>query len=654
MLRPAAATAAIFVAGAATSMIHAQLPAPSPQTPLEQFESTGETVPSATRADVPIISVDDPRQAFNQALEMTRQDKLEEAEALLLAAAASAEPQLVADSHYNLGCLDVRRTRALLLAKPGDAVGEVRTQAMQLADDAAEHFRDCLQIDPDHAAARKNLELLLLWKDRILDTWRTQDRQRHRETTELLSLLDWIQQQQRELRRRTGALSDAVDSQQRRRAMLDAAEVQRELADEIGFLSQTIRRTLESAVATSPRGANAEPDREAVERMMASFEQLTSQARDAMLQAAEKLAAREPAAADAPQSASLPLLNAVFETLAPFDLILEKAIRTQRQLIANTSQAGQPSPAGSVNSAPEIDHQDLVEFQSLVASWAIALTHKAQQELEDAPHADESERRPDRDARADGVQMLDPHEHLRRAVELAPRVGDLAEEAAANLALRQWDEALPEQREALRLLELIAQQQRQQHQQQQDEQQQDQPQQPSSPEDQPPQRDESQGDSGESQQPRSGQSTRQPGDRMPPDDDPSSRDDSPEPPDSPEARDTDPQESNPNSPRESDPSETGQDVEKPRQDPPPPGREQPANPPTKDAGDAGSPQSPAAASPSNKTGAPVVDDDRSRESSRQKAELLLSKVRQREREHRERQLELQRLLHSRVRVEKDW
>ena len=62
--------------------------------------------------------------------------------------------------------------------KPEDAEGPTREEAVGLLNDAVANYRGCLRLDPDHAEARHNLEVLRLWMKHMQEVWARRDRQK--------------------------------------------------------------------------------------------------------------------------------------------------------------------------------------------------------------------------------------------------------------------------------------------------------------------------------------------------------------------------------------------------------------------------------------------------------------------------------------------
>jgi len=490
---------------------------------------------------------DDPRVAFDQACALAAQGKDGEAASLFQRAAAANDQQLVAASHYNLGCLAGREAKTLLGEQPEEATLEMRAPAMKLVQQAVAHYRDCLRTDEGHAAARRNLELLRLWTKHMQDAWSQRDRERRREEMNLLEFLTWLDREQRSLEAATKALEQIEGSPRQRQAVAQTEQQQRLLGDEI----EPLQRKLQEAVSGGPADQGA-----AAESAARALTHIASRVKSSMFRAADELAARSLAAARVAQSDAITALDELYRAVAPFEQVLQRAIEVERALVDLSKSALDEAATNAPVIEQELVHRD----QLFVAAWSEILPDKARLALGALPAPDAQSASPDDSSEQERHQ----HDQLRaqeqalresyaRAIELAPGIAPLASVAAGHLHRKAWEPALPQQEEVLRLLEEIA---------------------PKTP----------------------------PQDQQQPDDSPKEN-----PAERPDRQD----------------DQQDQSAGKEEQQPSPDDQQQQQGSPEQDL-------------------------------SRQQAEALLRKVRQRERESRERNRELQRLLQATVPVDKDW
>jgi hypothetical protein len=390
------------------------------------FEGASEAFAKAA-AELP----DDPRVAYDQACALAAQGETDEAAELFRKAATSREPELAAASHYNLGCLVAKEAKSLFGDEPEEATAEVRKQGIALIHEAVMHYRDCLQVDPEHKAARRNLEVLRLWNKHMLDVWAQRDREKRREEMDVLAFLQWIESEQRTLEAGAKALVALKPSPRQRQAAAQTERGQRMLAEEIGPLQEKIQTAL--------TGAN-----DAGSEALQAVTMVAQRAESAMVAAADDLAARSLARALVSQDEAIHALNDVYRYIAPYQHLLQRATQSQETLLKTTTTATEDANAESL-----LDRELLSRDQRFIGTWTETLAAKATVEL---PRAQAAGTTPEESQQ----QQEALRESFEKAIELAPKVVELANEAAQELADGQWQEALPNQEEALRLLKEIA------------------------------------------------------------------------------------------------------------------------------------------------------------------------------------------------------
>jgi len=422
---------------------------------------------------------EEPRVTYDRACALAAQGKREEATDLFQQAAIARVPQLAASSHYNLGCLVAQEARERFGEKPEEADVATREQGVKLLHQAVMHYRDCLRVDGDHTSARKNLELLRLWIKHMDDVWAQRDREKRREEMDLLQFLEWIEGEQRMLeaatktlgqidgqrgresfsaadvtngepddRKRlpTPSISPTNGSPRQRQAIAQTENSQRLLANEIGPLQQKLEAALtgdQPADATTAQAVQA-------------LTQLAQRASSAMFRAADELVVRELPGALAAQSEAIDALNEIYRAVAPYEHIIQKATKTEQSLVDTTiSVLDEEAVDESL-----IDRELISRDQRYVAGWSETLPARAQQglaqleegnvtQLEIGPPTDEQQQKQQQRQAA----MKESYE---KAAELAPKIVELANDAASHLKDGNWQDARPEQEEALRLLKEIA------------------------------------------------------------------------------------------------------------------------------------------------------------------------------------------------------
>lgn len=387
---------------------------------------------------------DEPRVIYDQACALAAQGKREEATDLFQRAAVAREPQLVASSHYNLGCLVAQEAKELFGDKPEDAEVATREQGVKLLRQAVMHYRDCLRVDSEHEPARRNLELIRLWIKHMDDVWAQRDRDKRREEMDLLQFLGWIESEQRTLEATTKALGQIDGSPRQRQAIAAAENSQRLLADEI----EPLQLKLEEAVS-GDQSADA-----TTAQALRALKQSTQQIKSAMFRAADDLVVRELPSALAAQAETLDSLNEVYRSVAPYEHILQKATQNEQSLVDTTASI---LDAGTDESL--IDRELVSRDQRYVASWSETLPARAEQGLKQLAEGDPTQPTigPPTDEQQQKQQQTQAamKESYEKAIELAPKIVELASDAAADLQAGRWQDASPKQKEALRLLQEI-------------------------------------------------------------------------------------------------------------------------------------------------------------------------------------------------------
>lgn len=385
------------------------------------------------------------RVTYDRACAFAAQGKREEATDLFQQTAIARETQLAASSHYNLGCLVAGEAKELFGEKPEEADAATREQGVKLLHQAVMHYRDCLRVDSEHAAARKNLELLRLWIKHMDDVWAQRDREQRREEMDLLQFLEWIEGEQRMLEAATKALGQIDGSPRQRQAIAQTENSQRLLADEIAPLQQKLDAALtgdQPPDATTAQAAQA-------------LQQMAQQAKSAMFRAGDDLAVRELPSALASQDKAIDALNEIYRAVAPYEHVIQKAIKTEQSLVNTTvSELEEEAVDESF-----VDRELIARDQDYVAGWSETLPARAQQGLAQLEEGNVTrpEVGPPTDEQLQKQQQTQAamKESYEKAIELAPKIVGLASDAAADLSEGRWQDARPKQEEALQLLKEI-------------------------------------------------------------------------------------------------------------------------------------------------------------------------------------------------------
>lgn len=310
-------------------------------------------------------------------------------------AATARDPALAAKARFNLGTLAVAQAQELLGAEPEEAQGETRTKALDAIDEAVGRFRSALAVAPDHAAARKNLEQLKVWRKHIEERWAARDRERRREELDLAKFLDWLREEEGRWRASVRPLERVADSPLRRTAVEALLRQQRDLVGELPTVKQKLAKLVEQAAqqaaqpaAATPPGSDpgsdpapppAPPDPAQFEAALRNFVALVDAISASLRRGAEALAARDFAQGDAEGFAAQQGIDGLWAQLVGLAPLIvrgdEVAARAASAIVPFTSEGAAPlaDDTDALRSLRE-SQERLALFVPLLAPQAEAAT----------------------------------------------------------------------------------------------------------------------------------------------------------------------------------------------------------------------------------------------------------------------------------------
>ena len=459
-------------------------------------------------AEAGLARPEDARIAFDQACVFAAKGDTDRAIERFQRAALSREEDLALKARFNLGSLSATRAQNLFGEDPAAADGETRQEGVDLLLRAVGHFRDCLRIDPDHEKARYNIELIRTWIKHYQALWKERDRQKARDEMNLLKFVLWLLERQEALRDGIRAFADLEDTPMRRQALVESKTAQDELAEEIEPLKAKIDEALSASQpgaggagpGAAPSGA-ADPAR--TEQARTVLQGWADDAREAM-EEASGFVMDSPSEALSPQNRGMESLDRIFGAAGSFEAVLMAAIRDEQAVVNHTVplvERGDTSSNANAESdetkealeaeeaanrddpetdEPSIDrtwsatYPGIAWRQGRVPSWADMMGHKAAQQLNtiesgsdpSSPGMDKLGTKPP-GVKREGVkpQGADPEAGKKRedalrkalnlAIETAPIIRELADQAHQDLEAEKGPDALPKAEEALALLKKI-------------------------------------------------------------------------------------------------------------------------------------------------------------------------------------------------------
>ncbi len=449
--------------------------------------------------------------AFDEACAYHRKGDLEHARDCYLRAGLSQERSIATAAHFNLGTLAAEQARTLCGDHPENVPPDKRPPILEQLAQAIAAYRHCLELQSDHAPARRNLELVRQWIKYYTDRWHEQDRQKRRDESNLLVFLEFLMKTQTVLREAVNRLPEAVTTDN----FAELKRAQEELREEIPTLREKIDKDLRPQ--PDPNAPSNQPVSKEVEEGITLLQGWADTAGQKMSAASRQIGVREPDKAVVEQQAAIEELEKIWDAVVPFHPLLAAELVEQTS-IAKTlmppsvdgenpiENSADPTEKLSIDdpraskeentdrsntqnrvaesSSITIADDDLVkseESQTRTLKRTRLLAPKAEAELNrlgnepSSPIAADDDKPHDLDD-ASQSQQVDPEQikaGYRKAIELAPQAVEQMEQTIK--ALQQKDRLTARQRaeDARRILEEIQQAQPKNNQQQ-DQQKQDQ------------------------------------------------------------------------------------------------------------------------------------------------------------------------------------
>ena len=401
-------------------------------------------------ADADLLKPADHRIAFNRGCAESRSDNRPGARKFFKSAAMAKDSQLAAAAHYNLGCLEAKEARSVFDGPAEDATGSVRKQGVTALNRSIDHYRDCLNIDPNHTKAKRNLEIIRLFLAEMQKKWEERDKENPGQNQEqeeplarFLSKLDGLQH---------GAYESLFSN-----PSADGIRAVSQLQVKVNDRIPELREKIETALAAPQQANNMQ-----VEQVRLVFETQCEEFEEHTTAALKSLANEEAESAAEAQLEALARVNRMYETVADFPELVQRSLRVQSHNNGLSNAVANMLKRGRIEVSQA--RGDVVhEREMRIASVATILLKKAEQ----------LERTLDVQGQQSGVQggsggggMQQPpmdqktitglRTAIDRARELTPELIDVSTTATALLAEDKIGESLDKQARAVEILERIA------------------------------------------------------------------------------------------------------------------------------------------------------------------------------------------------------
>ena len=158
-----------------------------------------------------------------------------------LQAGLAHDKALAGAAHFNLGTLASEEARRLAGEHPETVAPEKRQEILDQLKAAVASFRHSLELQPDNARARRDIELVRQWIKYYGDKWQAHDREKRRQEMNLIAFLEFLIETQRALRESVKTLTSTTPTD----AFAELKRLQDELQEEIPPLKDKIKADLQ-------------------------------------------------------------------------------------------------------------------------------------------------------------------------------------------------------------------------------------------------------------------------------------------------------------------------------------------------------------------------------------------------------------------------
>jgi len=436
------------VAGMASALVLLALASPASADPIEdvrkgvrafekgEFEKANEHFDAAAkdRPDTPEIAFDSI--SFDRGIALQRLGRHDDARAQYLEAAGSRDSALASRARYNLGTLATDEAQAVFGEKPEEAHGETRENGVEALERAIRDYRACLEIAPEHSAARHNLELLLLWLKQMRNVWAEKDKQRDEQKKDeekeddLAAFLKKLIDRQGELRVATHGLGETPAAEASNAVAGDQealAQQAHELPDRI---DKMIAKQAQAMQAQGGAGGGAPAARaEEMEKAAAAMKQMMALAQTALDAAVPALRARDVQKAAENQVNARAILESLWSALAPFQQVVQSAESIETSIV----DALQDPPEKLV-----LETEDQMRVVLMALAFPQKIEQAKQQAQMTASMPQQGGGGQAQQGQAEAMQRA-----LAKAEELTPEIQKTAGEATEALVKGEVEKAKP-------------------------------------------------------------------------------------------------------------------------------------------------------------------------------------------------------------------
>lgn len=296
LIRPTHSRRAVAAAAAAVLLLGSATPAFASDERVTGVETLNRAVDRLERGEVDAAVLlfdeadallpDQPLVKFGRGVAEQARGELDVAETNYSAAAHGGDALATAWARYNLGTVEVEHAKVAFGGPPEDAVGEAREAGTTGIERAIAEFRAALRVDPTFDDARYNLELLRVWLKHIRDVWarkdaEKQDQEQPDQPPDPVKLLEGLLDDQLGLDDELREHPDtSVDLAPRQAELAPRATEVEELVR--GMVEQSAAQMTESLSAQGQLGPNGELPAEAEAQLRAVYDALVQPLADSV------------------------------------------------------------------------------------------------------------------------------------------------------------------------------------------------------------------------------------------------------------------------------------------------------------------------------------------------------------------------------------
>ncbi|MDR2763056.1 MAG: hypothetical protein LBB88_10665 [Planctomycetaceae bacterium] len=415
------------------------------------------------------------RIVHNHGVALAASGELDNAIEILHKSALDHDPKIAASSLNSLAQIHIDKAKNLLSENPAETPEDKRNEILKLIEKSEKYYADSLAIEPENKNIKQNIEQLKTWKTKIESQWNQFDRIQKRQS-DLYNRLNWIDNGQREIANSIANSKELSNSPKKYQSLYESAEKQQQIVDEINAVGNDLKNQLaQNNQQNSPENA--------------AFLQAINNAREIAADAKKSLDNFDENNSQKQAELSSNQLRQLKLPFAPFEKVVEETEKIQTQLVDNNPSSNKDNndnnsqnqnPNNRNDNSKTLNLQQQIAEQQLVSNLTQLMLYRAKEELAKLQSQQSQQSQSLTQNNNEPTQPTTPaqtnpqQKSIELAIKYEPEIRKLAEESVSLLNQNKFDNALPKQKQAQKLLREILNQQNQNQNQNQDQKNQDQ------------------------------------------------------------------------------------------------------------------------------------------------------------------------------------